>query len=127
MVNAILALLCVAGMFYFSGPTSFFCGVGLFIVGMVAALDLYAVEKKNESESSANSNSAPELQAETTSPANAPSGSPTGTTSTGEVYVRGNEQAEAGVYDNTSSPADTVTVRDGATAHKSNVQVEFEI
>lgn len=52
MKAAITALLCLAGMFYFSGPASFFCFVALCGVGLVSAMEMYAMpaEKKKEVE-----------------------------------------------------------------------------
>lgn len=51
-INAAFAFLCLAGMFYFSGPVSFFCFVALFGVGLVGAMEIYALpaEKKKEVE-----------------------------------------------------------------------------
>lgn len=118
MKAAITAFLCLAGVFYFSGPVSFFCFVALFGVGLVGAMDFYA-EKKNESWSSESGNEAArEPHPGGTNLETESNGSATDGTTTGKGFHRNDEQAEFGDYDSPNAPADTVTVFDVAAPAK---------
>ncbi len=127
MKAAITAFLCLAGVFYFSGPVSFFCFVALFGVGLVGAMDFYA-EKKNESWSSESGNEAArEPHPAGTNPAQASNGSAAGEITNGERYYRNDEQAASGDYTNPDAPADTVQVANVAAPAKQVSTFELEI
>lgn len=126
MKAAITAFLCLAGVFYFSGPVSFFCFVALFGVGLVGAMDFYA-EKKNESWSSESGNEAArEPHPADTNPAQVSNGSATDGTTTGKGFHRNEEQAAFGHYDDPAAPADTVTMFDVAAPAKQAKDIELE-
>lgn len=127
MKAAITAFLCLAGVFYFSGPVSFFCFVALFGVGLVGAMDFYA-EKKNESWSSESGNEAArEPHPADTNPAQASNGYQMDGIQNGKGFHRNEEQAEFGDYANPNAPADTVTVFDVAPAAKPGKSIELEL
>lgn len=126
-INAAFAFLCLAGMFYFSGPVSFFCFVALFGVGLVGAMDFYA-EKKNENWSSESGNEAArEPRPADTNPAQASNGYQMDGIQNGKGFHRNEEQAEFGDYANPNAPADTVTVFDVAPAAKPGKSIELEL
>lgn len=126
-INAAAALLCLAGVFYFSGPVSFFCFVALFGVGLVGAMDFYA-EKKNESWSSESGNEAArEPHPADTNPAQASNGYQMDGIQNGKGFHRNEEQAEFGDYANPNAPADTVTVFDVAAPAKPGKSIELEL
>lgn len=126
-INAAFAFLCLAGMFYFSGPVSFFCFVALFGVGLVGAMDFYA-EKKNENWSSESGNEAArEPHPADTNPAQASNGYQMDGIQNGKGFHRNEEQAEFGDYANPNAPADTVTVFDVAPAAKPGKSIELEL
>ncbi len=128
MIKALTAAALLAGSIFFSGQKSFFCFIGFLLTALAGLMDFYAVEeKKNENKSSGNEGSATEPQVETTNPESAQFGSPTGTTTTGEVYVRGNEQAETGDYTNPKGPADTVKKTNVAPDKKQGAKFELQI
>ncbi len=127
MKAAITAFLCLAGVFYFSGPVSFFCFVALFGVGLVGAMDFYA-EKKNESWSSESGNEAArEPHPADTNPAQASNGYQMDGIQNGKGFHRNEEQAEFGDYANPNAPADTVTVFDVAAPAKPGKSIELEL
>jgi len=127
MKAAITAFLCLAGVFYFSGPVSFFCFVALFGVGLVGAMDFYA-EKKNESWSSESGNEAArEPHPADTNPAQVSNGYQMDGIQNGKGFHRNEEQAEFGDYDSPNAPADTVTVFDVAPAAKPTKDIQLEI
>lgn len=127
MKAAITAFLCLAGMFYFSGPVSFFCFVALSGVGLVGAMDFYA-EKKNESWSSESGNEAArEPHPADTNPAQASNGYQMDGIQNGKGFHRNEEQAEFGDYANPNAPADTVTVFDVAAPAKPGKSIELEL
>lgn len=126
-INAAFAFLCLAGMFYFSGPVSFFCFVALFGVGLVGAMDFYA-EKKNENWSSESGNEAArEPHPADTNPAQASNGYQMDGIQNGKGFHRNEEQAEFGDYANPNAPADTVTVFDVAAPAKPGKSIELEL
>lgn len=131
-INAAFALLCLIGMFYFSGPVSFFCFVALFGVGLVSAMDFYAVEKKNDQLPNAGKvfNETPQGRAQLpgdTNPAQVSNGSATDGITTGKGYSRNDEQAASGDYTNPNAPADTVQVANVAAPAKQVSTFELEI
>jgi hypothetical protein len=132
MKAAITAFLCLAGVFYFSGPVSFFCFVALFGVGLVGAMDFYAVEKKNDQLPDVR-NVFNEAQKELaphpadTNPATVSNGSATEAIQIGERYHRNDEQAKANNYTDPDAPADTVQVANVAAPAKQIPTFELEI